>query len=169
MVIDTGARSEATFIALLERVLPKAKAEKVSMIVLRPLTLSSFAQNNAVSFVNRLAPKGIKVVLVRNLSQGRTKEHFKDWHQSAGRKAALAAGAVEMDLTDCGVRWGDEIPAFGLSFAEVAMGDFSRIDPSLQQIARQTFTKNVQSHIGMWIEENSIHLLDALRRLGIKL
>lgn len=109
------------------------------------------------------------MVIVRNLSQGRTKTHFADWDQSAGRKAALEAGAVEMDLTDCGVRWGDEIPAYGLSFQEVAMGDFSRIDPSLQGFARTIFTEGVQAHIGMWIEENATRLLDALRKLGVKL
>ena len=86
MVVDTGARSEAAFITLIERLLPRAKAERVAIVVLRPLTLSSFSQSNAVAFVGRLAPLGVKVVLVKNLSQGRTNAHFADWDKSGAER-----------------------------------------------------------------------------------
>ena len=74
-----------------------------------------------------------------------------------------------MVLGDCGVRWGDEVPAFGLSFQEVALGDFSRVDPKFRELAETVFNPGIQAHIGMWIEENAKRLLEALRAIGVKL
>ena len=170
MVLDMGARSEAAFVnKILPRLLRGRKKGDVELVALRPITLSSFVQNNAVSFVKRTAPLGMKTILIRNLSQGRTEEHFADWGKSPGRKVALELGAREMDMSDAGVRWGDEVPAFGLSFNAAARGDFSRVDPEYQPLVERLFTKGVQAHLGFWIEENAERLLFVLQELGIKL
>ena len=118
MVMNMGARSEAVFVSkILPRLLRGRKKIDVELVALRPITLSSFVQNNAVSFVERTAPLNVKTILIRNCSQGRTEDHFADWDRSPGRRRALDLGAREMNLSDAGVRWGDEVPAFGLSYS----------------------------------------------------
>lgn len=170
MVMDMGARSEAVFIQkILPRLMRGRKKADVEFVALRPLTLSSFVQNNAVSFVKQTAPLGVKTILIRNLSQGRTADHFADWDKSQGRKAALDLGAREMNMSDAGVRWGDEVPAFGMSFSAAARGDFSRVDPEYLPLVERLFTKGVQAHLGFWVEENAERLLLVLQELGIKI
>ena len=104
LVADFGARSEAKFLdPILPRLLRTRSKSEPSLVVLRPLTLSSFVQNNTVAFIEKTAPLGVKTILVRNLSQGRTPAHFSDWVRSQGRRRALGLGAREVDLSDAGV------------------------------------------------------------------
>lgn len=170
MVMDMGARSEAVFIKkILPRLVRGRKKNDVELVALRPITLSTFVQNNAVSFVELTAPLGVKTILIRNVSQGRTEDHFADWNKSRGRKTALDLGAREVDMSDAGVRWGDEVPAFGLNFSAAARGDFSRVDPEYLSMVERLFTKGVQAHLGFWVEENAERLLLVLQELGIKI
>ena len=170
MVMDMGARSESTFVnKILPRLWRNRKRLDVEIVVLRPITTSGFVQANAVSFVMNATNFGVKTVLVRNASQGRTADHFSDWDKSPGRKVALELGAREMVLSDAGVRWGDEVPAYGLTFSAAAKGDFSRVEPKYLPSVERLFTPGVQAHLGFWVEENAERLLKVLRELGIKL
>ncbi len=169
VIMDTGARSEAKMLnSILPQLMKTTKKAGIPIVVLRPITLSSFVQQNAVAFAKKVVPLGVKVLFVRMLCQGRTEEHFYDWDQSQGRQSALELGVVEMNLSDAGVRWGDEVPAYGLSFNAAAQGDFSRVDPEFLADAERLFTAGIQAHLGFWVESNAEELLKALSKLGIK-
>jgi len=170
MVVDSGARDERRILSeIMPLIVPYASKQKIAIVALRPITLSSFVQANAVAWVQKTAPMGVKTVFIRVLAQGRTQAHFADWDRTTGRKSAIELGAVEIDLTDAGVRWGDEVPAFGTSFARVAVGDFSRIPGDLQVHAVRIFTPGIQAHLGLWLESNVYQLRSALEKLGLKL
>jgi hypothetical protein len=169
VVVDTGARDESRLRAKMKLLAQKAKEAKVQILVLRPITTSSFVQNNAISWEQFAHPLGIRTIFVRALCQGRTDEHFTTWTNSIARKDALARGAVEVDLTDAGVRWADEVPAYGISFREVALGDFSRVASDDLEMALETFNEAIQAHLGFWAEENAIALKNAFAQVGIKL
>ena len=168
-VLDTGARDEAKILEMFSDLAAKASKAKIPLVQFRPITLSSFVQNNAASAVRRLAPLGVKTVLVKVLAQGRTETHYRDWDSSKTKAELLKHGAVEMSMTDLGVRWADEAAAFGLSYHEIAFGQFDRVPEHLRGYATKLFDENAQEHFTNWLEKNCKRILDALFALGIKL
>lgn len=167
-VLDTGARDEAKVLEIYQDLAAKAVKAKIPLVQFRPITLSSFVQANAVSSVRRLAPHGIKTILVKILAQGRTAKHYLDWDQSAAKAEVLTLGAVEMAMTDLGVRWADEATSFGLTFHEIAMGIFDRVPEHLRPLAAQLFDEAAQEHFAMWLETNCRRVLEAIQALGLK-
>lgn len=168
-VLDTGARDEAKILEMYADLAVKAGKAKIPLVQFRPVTLSGFVQNNAVSSVRRLAPLGVKTVLVKVIAQGRTQKHYEEWNRSAARAEIIKLGAAEIEMTDLGVRWADEAAAFGLSYHEIAFGIFDRVPEHLRPLAIKTFTEEPQEHFSTWLDKNTRRIMDALQSLGIKL
>lgn len=168
-VLDTGARDEAKVLEVFADLAAKAAKSKIPLVQFRPVTLSSFVQNNAVSATRLLAPLGIKTVLVKVVAQGRTRQHYLEWDQSVAKADLLKLGAVEMEMTDLGVRLADEAAAFNLSFHEIAFAQFDRVPEQIRPLAVKLFDEHVQEHFAMWLDKNCRRVLDALQALGIKL
>lgn len=168
-VIDIGARDEARVRELLPDLCSVAARERCLIVVFRPITLSSHTQRNAVSFAKFAKEIGVKTVMVQTRGQGRTLKHFAPWELSKLRAAALSWGAVETWMSDVGVRWADEIPAFGINFAEVACGDFSRVAEADRADAEQIFDEDLQSHMSLWLHSNVTRFREAMTSVGLSL
>lgn len=168
-VLDTGARDEAKILEMFSDLAAKATKAKIPLVQIRPVTLSSFVQNNAAAATRLLAPLGVKTLLVKVLAQGRTAAHYRDWDGSRTRAELLKLGAVEMSMTDLGVRWADEAAAFGLSYHEISFGQFDRVPESLREYAMKLFDENAQEHFATWLAKNCQRILESLQALGIKI
>ncbi|AMJ61595.1 hypothetical protein [Bosea sp. PAMC 26642] len=163
-VIDCGARDETAIRAFLPEYGDYLASMGIRLVVIRPLTLSTFVQNNAYRFVSRVKTSNIGVVAVRNLSQGRTLAMFAGWIAKKARAEMLAKGVIEIDMQDAGARWSDEAVGYGLSFADIAFGRFSKIkDAEDRQDAIGIFDRPVQLFIASWLRKQSSSFNTALQ------
>jgi hypothetical protein len=168
-VVDVGARDEARIVEMLPDLCEIAAKEKCSIVAFRPITLSSFTQRNAAAFAKISQKLGVKVILIQTRGQGRTAKHYAGWESSKLRAAALSWGAVETWMSDVGVRWADEIPSFGITFDEVARGDFSRVSEEHRSDAEQIFDDDLQAHMGLWLHANVTRFREAMNSVGVAL
>ena len=142
-----------------------AAKEKCQIVAFRPITLSSFTQANAAAFIEFTKDLGVKVIMVQTRGQGRTLKHFAPWEVSKLRVKALSMGAVETYMSDVGVKWADEIPSFGITFDEVARGDFSRVMEVNRADAEKIFDEDLQSHMALWLDANVNRFRAALTKV----
>jgi hypothetical protein len=152
VIVDTGARDEKRLIEILPWLAKEVKASGAAMVVVRPITLSSHVQQNAVKFMSSAKELGIGCVFVRNLGQGRAPEFFSHWLGTEARLNALKNGAVEIELTDAGARWGDEASGVGLSLADCALGNFQKAGP-YENVARKIFDADLRAWLSIWLSE----------------
>ena len=152
MVWDSGARDEARIVEILPWLTKEIKSMGGQLVVVRPITLSTAVQTNAVTFMAIAKKLGIAVIFARNLGQGRTAEHFLHWDATSARANALDAGAIEVALSDAGARWGDEAGGFGLSLSDVALGEFSKAREDADEAAK-IFDEDVRSWLSIWLSE----------------
>lgn len=166
-VVDVGARDEARIIEMLPALSKIAAKEKCLIVAFRPITLSSFTQTNAVAFTEFTKDLDVKVIMVQTRGQGRTLKHFAPWEASNLRAKALSMGAVETYMSDVGIKWADEIPSFGITFDEVARGDFSRVADEYRADAEKIFDEDLQSHMALWLDANVNRFRAALAKVGV--
>ncbi|SFD31430.1 hypothetical protein SAMN05428997_12444 [Bosea sp. CRIB-10] len=155
-VLDLGARSEGVVKKFLPEFADLLKPLGVRLVIVRPITLSTFVQNNASRFCSKTKTDEMGVVMVRNLSQGREEKYFADWMKSDTRTAMIARGAIEIDMEDAGPRWSDEAIGFRLSFSDIAFSRFDKIkDDELRGLAIQIFTGPVQRFLTRWLKRQA--------------
>lgn len=155
-VIDFGARDEPPIRAFLPEYAKYLASRDIRLIVLRPLTLSTFVQNNAYSFVMRVKTDDMGVITVRNLSQGRILALFSDWIKKKARAAMQAKGVIEIDMEDAGPRWSDEAVGYGLSFSDVVFGRFDKIkNEEDRKDAVEVFKRPVQLFLARWLRNQA--------------
>ena len=128
VILDVAARDETHISRQLGRISSELAEQNSRMVVLRPITLNPFNQNNAMHFVTTTMTDHMAVILVRILCQGRTEEDFIDWDRSLDRRKALDAGAVEMNFIDASAKFADMAVGFGLTFYDIAVGAFEKAD-----------------------------------------
>lgn len=148
-VMDTAGGDEEVIRSLLPWLTARAREKGVRLLVARPITISTRVQAGASRFAHDNRENW--TLLVRNLGQGREKDDFAGWEASDARKFALANGAVEVELTNAGTRWGDEAAGFGLSLAEAALGRFDRLKDGERQFAESVFTRDIRSWLTVWL------------------
>lgn len=175
IVIDVGAREEAEIQALLPKLVEAAHKMGGRVVVVRPITLGSHNQRNAIRFMAVAEALRIPTVFVRNEGQGRRPEFFDRWIASESRANALARGAVETVLTDADVRYADEAVGLELSFADCALQDWTKLMPTEgmtdeqrkyaeQDVAHASsfFSDDVAAFLGEWLRINMRALGDAI-------
>jgi hypothetical protein len=165
VVVDTGARDEKHVIKILPWLSKALSDIGADLIVVRPITLSSQVQRNAVAFVLSTRQLALKTIFVRNLGQGREPEEFEYWHSTKARAEALAAGAVECEMPDAGAHFADEAGGFGLSLADVALGNFSKAGEDADAASR-AFNKNDQAWLSIWLDEQILAFRSAIAAAG---
>lgn len=153
MLIDAGARDEAKIKARLGIIATTMAAMGGRVLVIRPITLSNYAQTNAVEFAEVTAGSDIAVVFMRIEAQGRQPEDFDDWNTSEALEKAEASGAVNTFMSDLGVRHADNAVAYGLSFEDVAMGRFDKCGED-EGLARKDFPPETQGWFLDWLDEH---------------
>lgn len=155
-VIDFGARDEPPIREFLPEYARYLAERGVRLVVVRPITLSTFVQNNAHSFVMRIKTHDMGVIAVRNLSQGRLLSLFSDWIAKKSRAAMLAKGVIEIDMEDAGPRWSDEAVGYGLSFSDVVFGRFGKIkNEEDRKDAIEVFKRPVQLFLARWLRKQA--------------
>lgn len=162
MLIDAGARDEAKIKQRLGMIATKMAAIGGRLLVIRPITTSNYAQTNAIEFAMATEKTDIAVVFMRIEAQGRTPEDFDDWKGSDAIKEALAAGAIDTFMSDLGVKHADNAVAYGLSFADVAMGRFEKLKKD-EARARQDLPPETQAWFLDWLVEHRERWLAAFR------
>ena len=171
VVVDGGARDEAAIRAVMaDHIIPELAKIKTPLVVLRPVTTSSFVQRNLISFVKTYQPLGVRVILCRIVAMGRTPESYWRWERTQARAQMLALpGVAEMIVDDLGAEYADEAVAFNLSFGRIAEGDFSSItDPEELSDAKRVFDEDVQLHFSLWMGRHIQRLEEALEKVGVK-
>jgi hypothetical protein len=171
VVVDGGARDEAAIRAVMsDYILPELAKIKTPLVVLRPVTTSSFVQRNLISFVTAFQPLGVRILLCRIQAMGRTPESYARWEATQARAQLLALpGVAEMIVDDLGAEYADEAVAFNLSFGQIAEGDFSSLsDPQERQDAERIFDEDVQLHFSLWMAKHIQRLEAALETIGVK-
>jgi hypothetical protein len=133
------------------------KKEKVTLVVVRPITTSAFVQESAVEFANWAHDNGVAVVFVRNFGQGRREEYFAEWDALEDRNAAIPP-AIEVMLPDLGAWIGDEATALGLSLADIATARFDRLSEKARHIADRKFGPEVQLVVADYLEQRCVDL-----------
>lgn len=162
-VLDLGARDEAVVKKFLPEFVNILTHLGIRLVVVRPITLSTFVQNNASRFCSKTKTDEIGVVMVRNLSQGREEKYFADWMKTETRAAMIARGAIEIDMEDAGPRWSDEAIGFRLTFSDIAFGRFDKIqDEEFRELAIQVFTRPVQRFLTQWLKRQAQVFASAL-------
>lgn len=162
-VIDCGARDERPMRAFLPDYARFLAGLGVRLVVVRPLTLSTFVQNNAYRFATKVKTDDMAVIAVRNLSQGRTLALFKQWLEKRARAEMLDAGVIEIDMQDAGPRWSDEAVGYGLSFADIVFGRYDKIkDAEDRKDAIAVFERPVQLFLARWLRTQAQTFGDAL-------
>lgn len=163
-VIDCGARDETAMRAFLPEYARFLAELGVRLVVVRPLTLSTFVQNNAYRFVTKVKTDDMSVIAVRNLSQGRTLAMFGSWLAKHARKEMLSAGVIEIDMQDAGPRWSDEAIGYGLSFADIVFGRYDKIkDDEDRKDAIAVFERPIQLFLGRWLRAQAQTFGEALK------
>lgn len=163
-VIDCGARDETSMRAYLPEYARFLAELGVRLVVVRPLTLSTFVQNNAYRFVTKVKTDDMSVIAVRNLSQGRTLAMFGSWLAKHARKQMLSAGVIEIDMQDAGPRWSDEAIGYGLSFADIVFGRYDKIkEDEDRKDAIAVFERPIQLFLGRWLRSQAQTFGDALK------
>ena len=144
IVVDIGAREEQPVIAMLPWLLSIVRRLGGRIIVARPITLGSHNQRNARRFMDTADRLDIPVVLVQNEGQGRDGEYFEDWRNSRTCAECLEMGAAHTEMLDFGVRNSDEAIGFGLSLADCAVQNFSKIeDEEERALAKRYFVDDI--------------------------
>ena len=162
MLIDAGARDEAKIKERLGMIATKMAAMGGRLLVIRPITTSNYAQTNAIEFAMTTAKTDIAVVFMRIEAQGRTPEDFDDWKNLGALKEALATGAVDTFMSDLGVKHADNAVAYGLSFEDVAMGRFDKLEED-EDRARKDLPPETQGWFLDWLVEHRERWLAAFR------
>jgi hypothetical protein len=162
-VIDCGARDETAMRDFLPEYACFLAGHGLRLVVVRPLTLSTFVQNNAYRFVTKVKTDDMAVIAVRNLSQGRTLALFGSWLAKHARKEMLNAGVIEIDMQDAGPRWSDEAVGYGLSFADIVFGRYDKIkDVEDRNDAIAVFDRPIQLFLGRWLRDQAKAFGDAV-------
>lgn len=155
-VIDFGARDELPIREFLPEYARYLAEKGVRLVIVRPITLSTFVQNNAHSFVMSIKTHDMGGIAVRNLSQGRLLSLFSDWIAKKSRAAMLAKGVIEIDMEDAGPRWSDEAVGYGLSFSDVVFGRFGKIkNEEDRKDAIEVFKRPVQLFLARWLRKQA--------------
>lgn len=159
IVVDGCTGSErALRRQLRDNILPVAEEASRELIVVRPVTTSRFTQLNIASFCKEFADEigngRIRLVLVRIEAQGRAPEDYEQWASSKTRGEILELGVVEMALDDLGTRYADEMVGAGLTFAQVAAGDFTGVEEQYRDMVATVFDEDVQYHVNLWCARN---------------
>lgn len=161
-VIDCGARDETAMRAFLPEYARLLAGMGIRLVVVRPLTLSTFVQNNAYRFVTKVKTDDMAVIAVRNAGQGRTGQ-FGHWLAKRARAEMLSCGVIEIEMEDAGPRWSDEAVGYGLTFADIAFGRFGKIvDDEDRQDAVGVFERPIQLFIARWLRAQAQSFGDAL-------
>jgi len=163
VALDTGARDEVNFRPFVAEYSKEIFAKfGMRLCVIRPVTLSHFVQSNVLTFVKECKTDEMGVVILRNLSQGRTVAHFKQWEDTESTKALLRTPGVELcDLRDAGVQHSDNATSLGMSLVDAAMADFSRMGED-EEFARTIVPRPVQLFLQKWLERQAISLRAAI-------
>lgn len=173
VIFDAGARDEALLEEMMPRMQKAAKQIGATLLVVRPINLSSHTHRNASNFIQGFAHKNnVPVILCRSLAFSDRPSDFDHWHNSQTRQNALHNGAVELIFRNLGRRWSTEAGGFGLSLADVGRGDFTKLtDPQEAQDAKAIFADDIQLWIAEWMSEavDMIHqgISDALANRGL--
>ena len=160
IVVDIGAREEQPMTAMLPWLLSIVRRLGGRIFVARPITLGSHNQRNVRRFMDTADQLDIPVILVQNEGQGRDSEYFEDWRNSRTCAECLEMGAVHTEMLDFGVRNSDEAIGFGLSLADCAVQNFSKIeDLEERALAQRYFVDDICAMINE-------RLRVCMRRLG---
>lgn len=167
MLIDAGARDEARIKERLGVIATKMAAMGGRLLVIRPITTSNYAQTNAIEFAMATMKTDMAVVFMRIEAQGRTPSDFDDWKNLVALNEALATGAVDTFMSDLGVKHADNAVAYGLSFADVAMGNFEKLGED-EGRARRDLPPETQGWFLDWLVEHRERWLAAFREALVK-
>lgn len=156
VIFDPGARDEVTVRQKLDYFEAEMAEKGGRVLILRPVTTSSFAQGNALDFVSLTKETSIAVVLVEMRIQGRMDKHFDRWRGTKSLARAKSEGAVTGHIDDLGVVFADEAVACHLSFSDIARGNFTK--PGAHPAAREFFTDKMQLWCQDWLKSQKAHL-----------
>lgn len=173
VVFDAGARDEHLLEQMMPRIVQALKKIGATLVVVRPINLSSHTHHNASNFTQGFARENnVPTILCRSLAFADRASDFDHWDKSQTRTDALAAGAIELIFSNLGRRWSTEAAGFGLSLAEVAQGNFTKLGDAQDILdAEEIFTEEVQLWIADWMGEaiEMVHhgIVDALGKRGL--
>ncbi len=151
IVMDVGAREEQPVRGLLPWLVQLVRRLNGRIVIVRPITLGSHNQRSAAAFMDLAEQLHLPVMFVRNQGQGRHNQYFRRWIQSETRTKAIARGAVETVLEDANVLYADEATGFGLSIADCALQDFSKLSDEDRAEAEAFFDDDVAAHLNEWL------------------
>lgn len=155
VVMDVGAREESLIANLLPFIVPAVKKLGGEVVVVRPVTLGSHNQRSAAAFMDIAEKLGINVVFVRNEGQGRRSQYFDRWIKTETRTEALARGAVETVLEDANIFYADEATGFGITLADAALQDFSKIKDETDRLeAEAFFNDDIAAFLTIWLRNS---------------
>lgn len=163
IVMDVGAREEGAVKKHLPRWIQAITRLGGRVVVVRPITLGSHNQRNAADFMKFAVEHNIAVVFVRNEGQGRFPEYFDRWKKSETREKALEMGAVETYIEDADARYADEAIGYGISIADVATRDFSKIEKQEdREEAQKYFNEDIATFLNDWLRQSVLRFAAAV-------
>lgn len=163
IIMDVGARDEVHVrgeLGYFTRVMADVGGQ---VLVIRPVTTSSFAQANAIDFAMTTAGSAVAVVFMQMRAQGRKEHHFARWSSTKSLAAAKQAGACDTWIDDLGVEIADEAVGFGLSFAAVASENFAKAGEDADE-ARAFFDDRKVEWVQSWLEDQKARWLPVFRQ-----
>lgn len=163
VILDAGARDEAYLTPLLPKLAQRLRQIGGHLVIVRPLTTSHFVLTNAAECADILKGTGISLIYSIGLWGGRTLKDYQGWFDSDERKAALAAGAVEIETGSIGTVVADNMVGLGLSIMDVADRNFAKAGEH-EAAARKVFTRPMILHCNEWLDEQVTRIRSGLIR-----
>lgn len=163
VVMDTAGGDEFILRKKLPEIVRLCDAAGIRVIVIRPITLSSFVQMNAAKFADMFGDM-LDVIIALNLGQGREIEFFEPWFQGAPRKLALSK-AIEIKIEDAGVRWADEASGVNLTVADAALSRFESLSEEQQKRMQTIFTDSVRRWLHQWMTNQVTTMATAMQEV----
>lgn len=163
IVMDVGARDEVHVRPKLAFFVEKMAQIGGRVLVVRPVTTSSFAQRNAIDFADAEEHKRIATVFMQIRAQGRQEHHFARWSKTQALAAAKKAGACDTWIDDLGVEIADEAIGLGLSFGDLANRNFTKAGPEAEE-ARQYFDDRKVDWVQCWLDDQKKRWLPVFRQ-----
>lgn len=163
IIMDVGARDEVHVRAELEFFVETMARVGGQVLVIRPVTTSSFAQRNAIDFAMTTAHGLIATVFMQIRAQGRKEHHFARWSKTQSLAEAKHAGACDTWIDDLGVEIADEAVGLGLSFGDIAEKNFAKAGEEADE-AREYFDARKVDWVQSWLKDQKKRWLPVFRQ-----
>ncbi len=166
IVVDFGARNDALALRAVTMTAEKLKGTSCAVVVVRPITLNAFVQENALNFAKAVQNTDIGVLFARCECAGEYHDEFGSWMQS-GERALVSGWTEEFVILDFTSYIVSNACSFNMPYHKLGQGDFSSVDPKHLARAKEFLKPRHEMKVAEILIEQR-QLIDAALSAGLQ-